>query len=215
MSSWVGQTFAQAGLRIKWSGSSLSMALRLPGQAPPPAAPVPGLTPALAVPGCGHVHHATPAPEEDPLAWDGMLNAVPKQKTPYRVKRVRHSANSKLYPTVGAFCRVLRPFVADAIDSPFRLDDLPFYSAMCVLAALVHCPGCGRPKRAHHLCEFCFSQINRWQKLEFGRSNKARDVLLEEIKQLPVNLATGNPHLAPDVADKIETPKEPDNDPKH
>ncbi|KAH9984684.1 hypothetical protein BJV74DRAFT_776166 [Russula compacta] len=26
---------------------------------------------------------------------------------------------------------------------------------------LVHCPGCGSPKLAHHLCPHCYSSINR------------------------------------------------------
>ncbi|KDQ63715.1 hypothetical protein JAAARDRAFT_53903 [Jaapia argillacea MUCL 33604] len=30
---------------------------------------------------------------------------------------------------------------------------------------LVHCPGCGTPKLAHHLCAFCYSKLTRgWKK---------------------------------------------------
>lgn len=79
-------------------------------------------------------------------------------------------------------------------------DHLPsvLYVCVCVLArsALVHCPGCGKPKLAHHLCEYCFGQINRWQKLEFGRSNKERDALLNQIGQLPIVPETGKPQLS-------------------
>ncbi|CAD6933136.1 unnamed protein product [Tilletia controversa] len=31
---------------------------------------------------------------------------------------------------------------------------------------IVHCPGCGRAKLHHHLCEHCYGQINRRQKAE-------------------------------------------------
>lgn len=113
--SWVGQTLAEAGIRVKWTGSSMSIALRVPqlpvGGAPaspfpfpfpfPPQGPAPAA--ALAAPGCGHTHHATPAPEQDALAWDGLLKGVQKQKNSHSMTRTRNSANSKLHPTVGAY----------------------------------------------------------------------------------------------------------------
>ncbi|PWN48090.1 hypothetical protein IE53DRAFT_297141, partial [Violaceomyces palustris] len=30
---------------------------------------------------------------------------------------------------------------------------------------LVHCQGCGKPKLQHHLCQHCYSEMTREQKL--------------------------------------------------
>ncbi|KAL9937864.1 hypothetical protein V8E36_003409 [Tilletia maclaganii] len=39
---------------------------------------------------------------------------------------------------------------------------------------IVHCPGCGRAKLHHHLCEHCYSSINRRQKAELRDQAQAQ-----------------------------------------
>ncbi|EMD41833.1 hypothetical protein CERSUDRAFT_79459 [Gelatoporia subvermispora B] len=36
---------------------------------------------------------------------------------------------------------------------------------------LVHCPGCGSPKLAHHLCSNCYSSLNRAWKAKAKSNN--------------------------------------------
>ncbi|CAE6422772.1 unnamed protein product, partial [Rhizoctonia solani] len=65
-----------------------------------------------------------------------IVLAVPKKKTSPSKKRMR-SANKGLKDKTSA------------CPSP-HIDH-----------RIVNCPGCGAPKRAHHICPQCFSEINR------------------------------------------------------
>ena len=41
---------------------------------------------------------------------------------------------------------------------------------------IVHCPACGSPKLAHHVCASCYSEISRTYKREAREALSARDV---------------------------------------
>lgn len=36
---------------------------------------------------------------------------------------------------------------------------------------LVHCSGCGKPKAQHHICGFCYAELNRARKVALANSN--------------------------------------------
>ena len=72
-----------------------------------------------------------------------FLLAVPKKKVSHSRKAMR-SANKGLKDkqSEGFFRRVSFVVLNDCAD-------------------VVHCPGCGSAKLAHHLCPLCYSSINR------------------------------------------------------
>lgn len=79
-----------------------------------------------------------------------FLLAVPKKKTSHSRKAMR-SANKGLKDKHSTF-KFIRPVRR---------------SHKCPLLDLVHCPGCGSPKLAHHLCPECYSSVNRsWKAKE-------------------------------------------------
>ncbi|SPO27829.1 related to MRPL32 - mitochondrial ribosomal protein of the large subunit [Ustilago trichophora] len=39
---------------------------------------------------------------------------------------------------------------------------------------LVHCSGCGKPKAQHHLCGFCYAELNRARKVSLGSQKLAQ-----------------------------------------
>ncbi|KAE8214564.1 hypothetical protein CF327_g2049 [Tilletia walkeri] len=45
---------------------------------------------------------------------------------------------------------------------------------------IVHCPGCGRAKLHHHLCEHCYGNINRRQKAELRDQQSQQPATLPE-----------------------------------
>ena len=76
---------------------------------------------------------AAPAPAPEPAtAWDGILLAAPKKKVSHSRKAMR-MANKGLKDRTSA----------------------------SLLTDFVHCPGCGRPKLQHHLCEHCYADMSR------------------------------------------------------
>lgn len=75
---------------------------------------------------------AAPAPAPATV-WDGILLAAPKKKVSHSRKAMR-AANKGLRDRTSA-----------------SLADTDF----------VHCPGCGRPKLQHHLCEHCYADMSR------------------------------------------------------
>jgi large subunit ribosomal protein L32 len=92
---------------------------------------------------------AAPALESLLELFPPFLLAVPKKKVSHSRKSMR-SANKGLKDKQSAqqfyfFCNV---------------------SYSTCHADLVHCPGCGAPKLAHHLCGGCFSEVNRRLKRE-------------------------------------------------
>ncbi|SPO28980.1 related to MRPL32 - mitochondrial ribosomal protein of the large subunit [Ustilago trichophora] len=40
---------------------------------------------------------------------------------------------------------------------------------------LVHCSGCGKPKAQHHLCGFCYAELNRARKVSLGSQKTAEN----------------------------------------
>lgn len=105
---------------------------------------------------------------DDPLAWDGFLNAVPKSRVSHSRKRMR-SANKGLKDRVGectciasvtestAYLTLLTPPVVDPLD-------------------LVHCAGCGSPKLYHHICAVCYSDISKRQKMAADKSASGNEL---------------------------------------
>ncbi|EPQ29034.1 uncharacterized protein PFL1_03324 [Pseudozyma flocculosa PF-1] len=45
---------------------------------------------------------------------------------------------------------------------------------------MVHCPSCARPKLQHHLCAYCFSDINR--KMKQLQQNQAQQKELASVE---------------------------------
>ncbi len=101
--------------------------------------------------------------------WNGLLWAVPKKKVSHSRKAMR-SANKGLKDRVGesSASRNYEESITSATSSS---------SHFAFLLArrdkdFAHCPACGKPKLAHHICAHCYSEINRWQKQEHSPLGK-------------------------------------------
>ncbi|KAK0532530.1 hypothetical protein OC834_002564 [Tilletia horrida] len=65
---------------------------------------------------------------------------------------------------------------------------------------IVHCPGCGRPKLGHHLCQHCYGDINRRQKAElrehYEQHAQTQAIQQEQIQRQLERAAVAGPGAA-------------------
>lgn len=85
-----------------------------------------------------------------------FLLAVPKKKTSHSRKAMR-SANKGLKDKKSTSLSVWHMYPA----------------VMAIFPDVVHCPGCGSPKMAHHICPNCYSSLNRAWKAKSRQGEEA------------------------------------------
>ena len=102
--------------------------------------------PVIAAAGAPVFEAAEHESDASPLDWDGLLRAAPKKKVSHSRKAMR-AANKGLKDRVGMY--LVKPWL--------------------LIADIVHCEACSRPKLQHHLCEHCYGDFAR----NLKRMNKA------------------------------------------
>ena len=102
--------------------------------------------PAIAAAGAPVFEAAEHESAASPLDWDGLFRAAPKKKVSHSRKAMR-AANKGLKDRVGMY--LVKPWL--------------------LIADIVHCEACSRPKLQHHLCEHCYGDFAR----NLKRMNKA------------------------------------------